>query len=232
MTRREHLRKITLEEIKSIARQQMAETGTATVSLSAIARQMEMSAPALYRYFPSRDDLVTVLIVEAFDDLADALEEAAQRPAGSYGEQLLNVILTYRAWALARPEDFALIYGNPIPGYEAPAEVTRPAAQRGFAVILSILAAAYRAGELQLLPEHLHLPPAVQTSLAQLEETGAFQLSTAVIYLGVVGWYRIHGMIMLELFHHTQPLVNDTEAFYRHEVESLLKSFGLIPGNS
>ena len=117
MSRRDRMRDLTIAEIKATARQQMAESGTAGVSLSAIARAMELSAPALYRYFASRDDLVTALIVDAFNDLADddpGGRSRLWRPA--YADRLL-ACLAYREWAIAHPVDFQLIYGNPIPGY-------------------------------------------------------------------------------------------------------------------
>ena len=132
-TRREKQHISTQEEIKQVARRLMAEQGTAALSSRMIAREMGLTAPALYHYFASRDELITALIVDAFNALADALEEARDEAAtGSAREQLVQTLLTYRRWALEHPIDFQLIYGNPIPGYEAPRELTVPAAERGF----------------------------------------------------------------------------------------------------
>lgn len=227
-TRRERLREQTLQEIKEMARQQMAESGTAAVSLNAIARKMGLTTPALYRYFKNRDDLITSLVAESFNNLADTLASTAQQSPADPGEKLLNVILAYRQWALDHPIDFELIYGNPIPDYQAPAEITTPAAQRGFSVILEILNAAYESGRLHPLPEYINLPADLQLNIP--DRTAAFPSGTdrTVFYIGLVGWYRIHGIIMLELFHHIQPLVGNPEAFYKHEVMSLLKSAGFF----
>jgi AcrR family transcriptional regulator len=228
MTRREKLRQEMMGDIKTAARRQMAENGTAAISLSAIARELEVSQPALYRYYSGRDELVTALILDAFNDLANALENAAgSDPTNAYGPRLMAAILAYRGWALEHPIDFELIYGNPIPGYHAPFEITMPASRRSFTVILDILAGAYTSGVLKPQPEHLRAAEQLTLSLPDLEEVPAPPLPKIILYLGIVGWYRIHGMIMLELFHHAQGIVQDTQAFYRHEVEALLHSMGL-----
>src|SRR3954454_14822783 len=140
-TRREQQYAATSAEIKDIARRLMAEHGTAGLSIREVAREMRMTAPALYHYFANRDALITALILDAFNALADALEQA-RADAATYTpvQQLKAVLIGYRAWALAHPIDFQLIYGNPIPGYEARREVTVPAVARGFQVIIELMA--------------------------------------------------------------------------------------------
>jgi AcrR family transcriptional regulator len=228
LSRRERLRENTIAEIKQIARRQMAENGTAAVSLNAIARELEVSTPALYRYFSSRDDLVTALIADAYYDLAAAMETASQSlPQQDYRGRLMATVLAYRAWALAHPVDFELIYGNPIPGYHAPEAITTPAARQGFAVILGILYQALQAGQLRPLPEYAQVPGDVDLLLPELPGDQSDPLPGIVLYLGVVGWARVHGLIMLELFHHSQGVVGDTATLYSHEMENLLSSIGL-----
>ena len=231
MSRRERLRQSALDEIKTIARRHMAENGTAGVSLSAIARDMEISQPALYRYYASRDDLITALIVDAYNDLADMLEHTPlDLPANAHADRLMAVLLAYRTWALTHTVDFTLIYGSPIPGYHAPREVTLPPAQRTFAVILGILSQAHAVGALKPLEEHLHLPAGLAPLLPTLEGGLDESVNPAVLYIGLVGWYHIHGMIMLEIYDHNTTLLSDMDLFYRHEVASLLRSMGLYPG--
>jgi AcrR family transcriptional regulator len=228
-TRRETLRQEMMQDIKLAARSQMAENGTAAISLSAIARELKVSQPALYRYYASRDDLVTALILDAFNDLANALENAAEHlPVDAYGPRLMAVILSYREWAMEHPVDFQLIYGNPIPGYHAPSQITAPASGRSFTVILTILARAYTAGVLKPQPEQLRAAAQMALALPKLE-TEILTLPKIILYLGIIGWYRIHGMIMLELFHHAQGVIKDTQLFYRHEVALLLQGMGLNP---
>jgi AcrR family transcriptional regulator len=225
MTRREKMRLEMLEEIKAIARRQMDENGTASISLSAISRELEVSQPALYRYYASRDDLLTTLILDAYNAQAAYLEETSAHFEGSdTAQQLLEVLLAYRVWALDHAIDYQLIYGNPIPGYHAPAEVTTPAAQRVFAVILQILMKAYQAGAIRQLPEPGPLPESLPFPLSL---DGEQPLPPEVVYTGIAGWCRIHGIISLEMFHHTTPLLPEPGIFYRSEVESLLKSAGM-----
>lgn len=226
MSRREKFRQITIEEIKTLARRQMAEAGTASISLNAIARQMGISGPALYRYFESRDALITTLIVDSYNALADTLEETASNHAeAAPAVRLMQVLLTYRRWALDHAVDFQLIFGNPIPGYAAEEGVTQPVASRVFAPILRILAEYYADGNHPLPEVSISLPPGLTVNLPEAARSPA--LPEAVIYIGVVGWYHIHGMIMLELFHHLTPIVSDMEAFYRYELTRLLESMNM-----
>lgn len=228
MTRREKFRQITIDEIKSLARLQMAEGGTASLSLNAIAKQMGMSGPALYRYFESREALITTLIVDAYQALADALEETAARFAGQPArESLREVLLSYRRWALDHPVDFQLIFGNPIPGYQAEEKITAPTAGKVFAPILRILEGVYQQ-ENRPYPDFLaKIPNQVQIRLSTSLREFHPSLPEKVVYIGIVGWYHIHGMIMLELFNHIQPLVSDPGAFYRFEIERLMDSMNL-----
>jgi AcrR family transcriptional regulator len=230
MSRREMLRNEMMEDIKDTARQQMAENGTAAISLSAISRKLGVSQPALYRYYSSRDDLVTALIIDAFTDLAVTLENTSQESSGaSYHQRMAAIMRAYRAWALEHPLDFQLIYGNPIPGYHAPVEATTPAARRGFAVILAVLTQAYSAGVLLPHPRQQRAAEELVFSLPAEDYGQEKGLPALVSYLGVMGWYHIHGMIMLELFHHTQEIIPDSDAFYNFEIESLLTNLGMAP---
>jgi hypothetical protein len=135
--------------------------------------------------------------------------------------------MAYRDWALAHPVDFELIYGNPIPGYHAPEEATTPPARRGFAVILGILAGALQAGVLKPRPEHAQLPDGLWVGLPGMAGEAPVDLPSVIVYIGVQGWTRIHGILMLELFGHLQTLVSDTNKLYQHEIRLLLAGIGL-----
>ncbi|MBL8133420.1 MAG: TetR/AcrR family transcriptional regulator [Anaerolineae bacterium] len=227
-TRREKLRVESIDEIKALARRQMAQEGTAGISLRGIARDMGMTAPAIYRYFPSRDDLITALIVDAYLAHADAIDAADARCARtSYGDRVAHMMFAYRAWALANPVDFQLIYGNPIPGYEAPREVTVPAASRVSAPIITALTEAYAAGALRPTPEFLHLPEAVERHLRAFAEAGGYPVPPEIFAIAMHGWNLIHGTVWLELFGHTPPVIGDPEAFCRHQVIALCRSMNL-----
>lgn len=223
-------REATAAEIKALARQQMAENGTAGISLRAIARTMGVTAPAIYNYFASLDDLITALIVDAFNGLGDAVDAAASHD-GTPARKFREGVLAYRQWALQHKADFQLIYGNPIPGYEAPPQITVPLATRPLVTLYTCLLAAWETGTLTVPESYQHIPDSVNQFMQKLIERDFPQIAHAPIalfYLLHVGWTRIHGMVMLELFDHTPPSIGDPTAFYAHEVDVFLHSLGLI----
>lgn len=228
--RRERLRLATQNEIKDIARRLMAENGTAGLGLRAIAREMDVTAPAIYRYFPSLDDLTTELILENFNAMADALESARDQHSGdSHTIQLGAVLLAYRRWAVEHPIDFQLIYGNPIPGYVAPREITVPAVVRGFTVMVGLVELMLQAGEAVVRPPYDAMPAATRHRIQELIDQDQYPIVPESMYLGFVAWTTLHGIIMLELFNHLQPIVGDTEAYYRAQVDGLLLSMRAQP---
>lgn len=218
----------TIAAIKHAARAQMIAKGTAGISLRGIARELGMTAPALYNYFPRYDDLITALIVDAFNGFADAVENAiasADKPA----EKMRAGARAYRDWALAHPADFQLIYGNPIPGYIAPAEMTVPAAARMSIAFLGVMAQAWRTGHLTP-PTALEIPASVRAHIAQAAHHIDVDLADVpldVIYLLYSVWGRIHGLVMLELFGHTPPVVGDPAAFYEHQLDAIERDIGM-----
>jgi AcrR family transcriptional regulator len=214
--------------IKSIARQQMAEGGTASISLRGIATALQVTAPALYRYYPTRDDLITALIVDAFNALADALENAEQAHTPMPVQvQLMAVLKAYRQWALEHPTDFQLIYGNPIPGYAAPKEVTVPAVSRTFIPLMRPLVIALNSGIFTPQPPFTDVPPQNAVHIQALIERGGYPISIETFHVGMILWVAIHGVIMLELFNHIGPNVGDVDAFYESTLRALLTTMGL-----
>jgi AcrR family transcriptional regulator len=217
---------LTAEQIKDTARRQMAAQGAAGVSLRGIGRELGVTAPAIYNYFPRLDDLITELIFDAYNHLSGALRAASQaNQQQTLPARLFAVLHEYRAWAMQHPEEFALIFGTPIPGYHAPAERTLPAARGVFAVILELLAQASAQGQLRLPAAQPPLPPELSLSLDLPGSTGL--LPPGVLYVGLSGWYRIHGMIMLELFGHTPAMIPQPAVFYDYEVCNLIQEFGM-----
>jgi AcrR family transcriptional regulator len=210
----------------------MAAQGAAALSLRAIARDMGMTAPALYRYFQSRDDLVTALILDAFNALADTLEAARDtQPEDNPAARLLATLNAYRDWALAHPADFTLIFGTPIPGYEAPRELTIPAAVRNYVALGTAIAGAMQRGVLVPPSEYSQFPPSIQAALESLRVDNHYDVPLSVLYLTVVILTQMHGLVTLELFGHTGPAVGDTAEFYRFEMGNMLRRMGLQMGN-
>jgi AcrR family transcriptional regulator len=223
ISRRERLREATIEEIKSIARQQMVEQGAAALSLRAIAAQMGMTAPALYGYFKSRDDLVTALILDAYYALADALSEAGNEIADPV-QTTLTKLLRFRTWALENKADFSLIFGTPIPGYHAPAELTLPAARKSSVIMAQALQAVYDVGTRPAL----HIEPELAERIEQWRGVLGENIALPVAYMSLVGWGTLQGMLMLEIYGHLQFILPDhSAAFYRNEAGDMLRRLGV-----
>lgn len=213
-------------EIKATARQQMAEHGTAGLSLRGIARTLGISAPAIYHYYPRLDNLITALIVDAYASIAEAMEAAAGAATHtSWHERFLAAALAYRTWALDHPIEYQLIYGNPIPGYAAPAAVTQPLARRPFFALGEHIFHAWQAGELHLPLSESDLPQAVVRHLTAWQAEG-LTIPIVALYILVIGWTRLHGLVSLELFNHLQALLGDTGAAYSYEVTRIIEQFG------
>ncbi len=223
-------RTLSAAAIKQAARRQMEAHGTAGVSLRGIARELGVTAPAIYNYFPRLDDLQTALLVDSFTAFAEAMEAAAARAAGArIGAQMEAILLTYRQWALDHRLDFLLMFGNPIPGYIAPAAITVPLARRPFMALFHLFIEAHARGELAIPPEYAGIPPAVAEHIAAWQAASGIDMPAALLCLLMTGWGRCHGLIMLEMFEHIQPLVGDAGAFYRYEIRALLRQVGLGP---
>ena len=227
-TRREKILDITREEIKDTARQLMAEKGTGGLSIRAIARQMGMTAPALYHYYDSLNDLITALIQDAFTDLAETIESAAKDThLKTTGERLTAVAFAYRQWALQHSIDFQLIYGNPIPNYSQPTDITYPPARRSFLVTANIFAEGIERGDIDLPSVYKDFPQAIKQSLLELANVEGHDLPLPALYLAAVSWTKIHGHVMLELFHLIQPVIADVESFFQYETEIFLEHTGV-----
>jgi AcrR family transcriptional regulator len=208
-------------QIKAAARQQMAQHGTAGLSLRAIARELGITAPAIYNYFPRLEDLITALIVDAFTDLAEAMEAAeAAEPSERPYDKIMALCLAYRAWAIAHPTVFQLIYGNPIPGYRAPEELTIPLARQPFLGLFRWFLRAHQAGELTIPTGYQAVPPAMAEGVAAWRRLSGIEMPDALLGLLMSGWARIHGAVLLELFGHLEPLVGAGGSFYRYELEA------------
>lgn len=126
-TPRQLARAENIERIKTLALDQLATSSAAELSLRAIARELNLVSSALYRYFPSRDDLITALIVDAYTDLAETLEDAGAADRRGPRRRWVETCLALRDWAVAAPHRFALVYGSAIPGYAAPPDTIDPA---------------------------------------------------------------------------------------------------------
>ncbi len=197
-------------EILTEAKAQLARDGASGLSLRSIARTLEMSSSAIYRYFASRDELLTALILDAYNDLGATVEaaEAAVERSDLRGRWLAATRAT-RAWARAEPHAYALIYGTPVPNYVAP-QSTISAASRVPIVLVGILIAAAREHPMDPSsgPTGV-LDPGVLDTIDQLA-----QVPEAKIIHGIRAWNELFGIISFELFGHLVGSVADTEAYF------------------
>jgi len=198
-------------EIKDEARRQLAAEGAAALSLRAVTRSLGMASSAIYRYFPSRDDLLTALIVDAYDAVGAAAEEAdAGCERADYGGRWRAVGLAVRTWAIAHPHEYALVYGSPVPGYRAPEDTVGPAT-RVTLVLARLVDDAARAGVLST-PDDRHagtpLGEAVLAETRPLADRVLPHASDPVVVRAVIAWTQLFGMISFELFGHFHNVID------------------------
>ena len=198
-TARERAREELTREIKEEARRQLAEAGAGGLSLRAVARELGMVSSALYRYYPSRDELLTALIIDAYDAIGEAAEQALA--AGSARDRWIAACHAIRGWARAHPHEYALIYGSPVPGYRAPEATIGPAARVPFAFV-GLLAEAAAAGELTPPPGSPPLPdgPLAAQATGLLATLSISGVPGELLVGAVMAWTQLFGMLSFELF--------------------------------
>ncbi|WP_327693043.1 TetR/AcrR family transcriptional regulator [Streptomyces sp. NBC_00459] len=210
--------------IKDEARRQLAAEGAAKLSLRAVARELGMVSSALYRYFPSRDDLLTALIIDAYDSLGEAAE-AAHAAAVDTGplRRWVAVCEAVRGWGLDHPHEYALIYGSPVPGYKAP-DTTVPAASRVGLLLTGIVRDAHRSVGVARTPIPAELRPEAERLTADL----ASDLPPEVTMALVAAWAQVYGLVGFELFGQFNRVVEDRETFFRYAVSRIGHGVGLV----
>jgi AcrR family transcriptional regulator len=220
-TARDRARAELTGEIMDAAKRQLAEVGATALSLRAVARELGMVSSALYRYFPSRDHLLTALIVNAYDALGDAAQKA-DTPGSEPRERWASVWSAARHWAREHPHEYALIYGSPIPGYQAPQDTVTPAAR-----VALLLFAIVNSAELRPLPDAPPLPDELHDQLRQLVQTVDTDLSDLTLTRLLIAWTQLFGMISFELFGQYVGSVDPSDAFFAHTTEQLADFVGL-----
>jgi AcrR family transcriptional regulator len=221
---RARVREELTREIKAAARKQMAESGSAGLSLRAVARELGMASSAVYRYFPSRDELLTALIVDAYSAVAGAAETAeADQPRADFSGRWLAAAQGVRGWAQANPQEYALIFGSPVPGYRAPQDTIDPAARIPL-LLIQIVADAAAAG--QVAPV-LELPPSVQSDLAALRAQIATNLDESTLARAAMGWMQLVGSISFELFGHLNNVIHGYAEYFDFQMEVVAAELGL-----
>jgi len=226
-TARERVRAELTREITEVARRQLATEGAGGLSLRAVARDMGMVSSAIYRYFPSRDDLLTALIVDGYNAIGEVAEQAdAACPAADHAGRWLAVCRAVRDWALALPHEYALVYGSPVPGYQAPQQTIGPAA-RAATVFGKIIGDAYLAGALRLPPGGPPPPESFAADAAALRDSVLPGVPDDVAAAAVACWAGLFGLLSFELFGQFENVITDRDAYFGHAVACLGRMAGL-----
>jgi AcrR family transcriptional regulator len=208
-TARDRARAELTKEIKDAARRQLAEVGANGLSLRAVARELGMVSSALYRYFPSRDHLLTALIVDAYNAIGGAAEAADPGPHSAPRRRWHEIWRAARAWAREHPHEYSLIYGSPVPGYQAPEDTITPAGRVAHALLRV-------ADSASLTPYHPGPPlqPQLEEQVRQLgAKLGTGQSEAAVTRL-LVAWTQLFGAIGFELFGQYTKVVEPADSFF------------------
>ena len=208
-------------EIKKSARRQLATNGAASLSLRAIARELDMASSAIYRYFPSRDELLTALIIDAYDAVGELVEKAnVAQPADDYRGRFIAMATAMRTWAQKNPHEYALIYGSPVPGYEAPEDTIDPAVRVPVALI-TVLVESFAGPSGTGKTMQAEPDPVLNAALAQLLEFVGHSVPPQILARGVEAWAEIFGLISLELFGHFTNAVTRPADFFDHAIAAL-----------
>lgn len=219
-----------MTEIKQVALEHLARDGSA-LSLRAVARDMGMVSSAIYRYFPSRDDLLTTLIVDAYNSLGEAVEEADGNVdrRDAYLARWFAVCHSIRRWAVARPAQYALIYGSPIPGYKAPDDTIEPGSWAMIAMVRCI-AEAEAAGKLHL-PKESAPPPTENTAYSDELRTVAiamgFTADSHAIEGALSAVTHIFGAVNFEVFGRLDRVFVERGEWFDRQVKELAVAMGL-----
>jgi AcrR family transcriptional regulator len=219
-----------MRDIVRIGRAHLATEGAAALSLRAVARDLGVVSSAVYRYVASRDELLTLLVVDGYDELGDAVDAALERvDAADHAGRLTAIGRATRAWALAEPATYALLFGSPVPGYQAPSERTTGPGTRVIGALVQVWEDAWVAGELRApggpatsVPDTLH---------GDVERIrAAFPISAPddLVVRGVLSWAALFGCVSFEVFGQYGP---DTfaapDALFERQLEVLADTTGL-----
>lgn len=224
-TARDRARAELTHEIKAAARRQLATEGAERLSLRAVSRELGMVSSALYRYFPSRDDLLTALIIDAYDALGAEAEAAATRMSSGPVDGWLAVCAAVREWARAHPHEYALIYGSPVAGYKAPQTTIEPASRVAL-VLLGLLRQARddkRLDPLDGVPEPDGLLAQQVDVLAEL----APGVPRKNLLRMAIAWTQLFGMVSFELFGQLVGTMDPADEFFAETSRQMAEFIGL-----
>jgi AcrR family transcriptional regulator len=219
-TARERAREEITAEILAAATRRLEQSGPGELSLRAVARDVGMVSSAVYRYFPSRDDLLTALLIRAYDSLGAAAEsaDASIEDRTDTRTRWMTTCRAVRAWAMAHRHEYALLYGSPVIGYAAPQDTVTPAV-RVIAVLVDVVATAHGSGDVDAQPPPWAPPGFAESfpaALPAVQQVSGRDLQAPPELVGrlVMSWSSLVGVISFELWGHLVGAVDDHDVFF------------------
>ncbi len=225
-SRRERLRTATVAEIKDLARRLLVSGGPGAISLRAIARDMGMTAPAIYRYFPSLDALVAELTEDLYDELRESVEAARDKVTGDATPlvKLIEMARGFRRWSITHPAEFGLMFGSPVPGvatFEDGCIAPDHAGARFGAPFLEAFAQLWQSAPFPTPPAEL-IEARLGPHLAPYTAQHGTDVPVQVIYAYISAWTRLYGLVAMEVFGHLQWAVTDVEPLFEVELAAFV----------
>jgi AcrR family transcriptional regulator len=221
MAKRRDSRERIEAQITELARRHLVEHGAAGLSLRAIAREMGMVSSAVYRYVASRDELLTLLLIDAYSELADVVDRARETMPEVWSDDVVAIAQAAHGWAIAHPASWALLYGSPVPGYHAPAERTVGPGTRVIGALFDAVAAGIATGDIKLTNHFA--PQPISDDFERLRQEFGFAGDDAVIAKCFTIWAGVVGAISLEVFgQYGADTLSDPQTVFETQVRLLV----------
>jgi AcrR family transcriptional regulator len=221
MAKRRDSRERIEAQIIELGRRHLVEHGATGLSLRAIARDLGMVSSAVYRYVSSRDELLTLLLVDAYSDLADTVDRARDAVPDVWSDDVIAIAQAVRGWAVGHPARWALLYGSPVPGYHAPAERTVGPGTRVIGALFDAVAAGIKTGDIMLT--NRPAPQPVSADFERLRREFGFPGDDPVLAKCFAIWAGVVGAISLEVFgQYGDDTLSDPAAVFDAQVRLLV----------
>ncbi len=225
MGKRQESREQIEARIVELGRRHLVDRGAAGLSLRAIARELGMVSSAVYRYVSSRDELLTLLLVDAYSDLADTVDRARETGGELWSDDVVTIARAVRGWAITHPSRWALLYGSPVPGYHAPAQRTAAAGTRVAGAFLDAVSAGIATGDIRLTNDVASQP--TSADFQRLRQEFGFPGDDRVVTKCFLLWAGVLGAISLEVFgQYGTDTLTEPEAVFDAQLQLLVDVLG------
>jgi AcrR family transcriptional regulator len=232
-SRRDRVRAATTDEIKRTARRILVADGPDALSLRAIAREMGMTAPALYRYFGSREDLIGHVIADIFTEIADDIQAAIGRAAAVSGGDMTHKLVAacheFRRWSLDHRPEFGLLFGSPLPDLEAALDrddVIAACAMKFAGTFFTLFLDLWRHHPFAVRADSA-IDQGLREQLARYRDSLGAELPLGAVFTFLWCWVRLYGMVSLEVFGHLHFALDDAAPMFEYTLSEVAAMVGL-----